>query len=232
MDPDRPLPSAPPVSQPLSSQAVPEVSPPTLSVPSSLRSSRLNPLRALTSSRIRRVLLACIFFLFGMICGIVGIFVLLLGASADNAVVANPSPPATNAIVVQVGPAYITKLVSNALQASGLPGNVQNVQVALANGDRATITGSDQISVLGIGTIKHFTIVIQPYVSSCQMNVHVLHADLGGIPVTGFASAFEGQINSQIQVNLTKLPRGFRYCTTSVRTDSQGVFVTYSATPV
>lgn len=229
MDPDRQLPSAPQVSQPLSSQALPEVSPPTPSVP---RSSRLNRLRALTSSRLRRVLLACIFFLFGLLCGVVGIFVLLLAASADNAVIANPSPPATNAIVVQVGSAYITNLVSNALQASGLPGSIQNVQVTLASGDQATITGSDQISVLGIVTTKHFTIVIQPYVSSCQMNVHVLHADLGGIPVTGFASAFEGQINSQIQVNLSKLPKGFTYCTTSVRTNPQGVFVTYSAKPV
>lgn len=226
MDPEHQLPSAPLASQPLSSQALPEVSPPAP------HTSRLNRLRALTSSRMRRVLLACIFFLFGLLCGIVGIFVLLLGVSSDNAAVVNPSPPATNGIVVQVGSAYITKLVSNALKTSSLPGSIQNVQVTLANGDQATITGSDQISVLGIGMTRHFTVVIQPYVSSCQLHVHVLHADLGGIPVTGFAAAFEGQINSQIQVNLSKLPRGFTYCTTSVRTDLQGVYVTYSATPV
>jgi hypothetical protein len=231
MDPDRQLPSEPTVSQPISSQVPPEVPPPTPSVLSISRSSRLNRSRALTSSRTRRVLLMCIFFLFGLICGILGIFVLLLWASADNAVVANPPSPATSAIVVQVGPAYITKLVSNALQAAGLPGSIQDVQVTLARGDRTTISGNDQISVLGIGTTKHFRIVVQPYVSACQMKVHVIRADLDAIPVTGFATAFEGQINSQIQVNLTKLPKGFRYCTTSVRTDPQGVFITYSATP-
>lgn len=227
MDPDRQHPSAPLVSQPLSSQALPEISPPTSSAP---RSSRLSRLRALTSSRTRRVLLACIFFLFGLLCGIVGIFALLLWASSDNAVVANPSPPATNDIVVQIGPAYITKLVSNALQASGFPGSIQNVQVTFTSSDQATITGEDQISVLGVGTTKRFTIVIQPYVASCQVKVNVLHADLGGITVTGFATAFEGQVDSQIQVNLSKLPKGFTYCTTSVRTDPQGVYVTYSAT--
>lgn len=229
MDPDRQLPSAPLVSQPLSSQALPELPSPTSPAP---RSSRLDRLRALTSNRMRFVLLACICFLFGLLCGVGGIFVLLVGASADNGVVANPSPPATNDIVVQVGAAYITKLVSNAMQASGLPGSIQNVQVTLANGDKATITGSDQITVLGIGTTRHFTIVIQPYVFSCQVQVNVLHADLGGIPVTRFVSAFEGQVNSRIKVNLTKLPEGFTYCTTSVRTDSQGVFVTYSARPL
>ncbi len=229
MDPDRQLPSAPLVSQPSSSQTLPEVSSSTPSAPSS---PRLNRLRALTNSRTKRVLLACICFLVGLLCGVGGIFILLVGASADNAVVANPAPPATNDIVVQVGRAYITKLVSNALQASGLPGSIQNVQVTLANGDKATITGSDQISVLGIGTTKHFTLVIQPYVASCQVKVNVLHADLGGVAVTSFASAFEGQVNSQIMVNLTKLPAGFTYCTTSVRTDSQGVFVTYAARPV
>jgi hypothetical protein len=229
MDPDRQFPSAPLVSQPLSSQALPEVSPPTPPAP---RSSRLNRLRALTSSRMRRVLLACIFFLFGLLCGIVGIFVLLFIANTDNAVVANPLPPATNDIVVQVGATYITHLVSNALQSSGLPGTIQNVQVTFTSSDQATITGADQISVLGVGTTRHFTIIIQPYVSSCRVNVHVLHADLGGIAVTGFASAFEGQVDSQIQVNPSKLPGGFTYCTTSVRTDPQGVFVTYSAKPV
>lgn len=181
--------------------------------------------------RIRRVLFACILFLLGLLCGVIGIFVLLFVISSDNSPVATPSAPTTNAIVVQVSSAYITHLVSNALQSSGLPGSIQNVQVTLATGDSATITGDDEISVLGIGTTKHFTMVIQPYVASCQVKVHVLHVDLGGIAVTGFATLFEGQVNSQIQVNTSKLPSGFTYCTSSVRTDPQGVYVTYSATP-
>jgi hypothetical protein len=191
------------------------------------RRSRFDTMRG----RVGRILVACILFLLGLLCGIIGVLVLLFAVSSDNSPVANPGVPASSDIVVQVGTEYITHIVSNALQSSGLPGNIQNVQVTLAIGDSATLVGDDQISVLGIGTTRHFTIVIQPYIASCQVHVHVLHADLGGIAVTGFASLFEGQINSQIQVNTTKLPSGFTYCTSSVRTEPQGVFVTYSAKP-
>ncbi len=193
--------------------------------------SRFDTIRAKMRGRVGRILIACIFFLLGLLCGIIGIFVLLFTFSPDNPAVANPVATGTSDIVVQVGRVYITHIVSNALQSSGLPGSIQNVQVTLANGDLATVTGDDQISVLGIGTTKHFTIVIQPYVATCQVHVHVLHVDLGGIAVTGFASLFEGQVNSQIQVNTSKLPGGFTYCTSSVRTDPQGVFVSYSAKP-
>lgn len=218
MDSESRLPSAPLASQSTSS--------PTPHKP------RLDTVRASMRGQKGHMLFVCIAFLLGLLCGVIGIFVLLFAVSSDNSAVANPSVPSTNAIVVQIGPAYITHLVSNVLQTSGLPGSIQNVQVTLASGDQATITGVDQITVLGIGTTRHFTIVIQPYVAACQVKVHVLHVDLGGIAVTGFAALFEGQINAQIQVNTSKLPGGFTYCTTSVRTDAQGVYVTYSATPI
>lgn len=194
--------------------------------------SRFDTMRATMRGRVGCILIACILFLLGLLFGIIGIFVLLFAISPDNPAVANPVIPGTSDIVVQVGRAYITHIVSNGLQSSGLPGSIQNVQVALASGDSATVTGDDQISVLGIRTTRHFTIVIQPYVATCQVHVHVLHVDLGGIAVTEFASLFESQINSQIQVNTNKLPAGFTYCTSSVRTEPQGVFVTYSAKPV
>ncbi len=220
MDSESQLPSAPLPSQPLSSPGTPTP-----------HKSRFDTFRASTRRGIRGILFACILFLVGLLCGVIGTFVLLFAISTDNSAVANSSPPATNAIVVQVGASYITHLVSNALQSSGLPGSIQNVQVTFVTGDQATITGDDQISVLGIGTSKHFTLVIQPFVNACQVKVHVLHADLGGITVTGFASAFEGQINQRIQVNTSKLPGGFTYCTSSVSTTPQGVSVTYSAKP-
>lgn len=218
MDSESRLPSAPLASQ---SSSLP---PP--------HTSRFDTIRAKMRGRVGRIFIACILFLLGLFCGIIGIFVLLFTVSPNNPVVANPVATGTSDIVVQVGRAYITHLVSNALQSSGLPGSIQNVQVTLASGDAATVTGDDQISVLGIGTTKYFTIVIQPYVATCQVHIHVLHVDLGGIAVTGFASLFEGQVNSQIQVNTSKLPIGFTYCTSSVRTDPQGVFVSYSAKPV
>ncbi|MEO8973161.1 MAG: hypothetical protein ABI406_16375, partial [Ktedonobacteraceae bacterium] len=132
------------------------------------RKSRFDTIRASMRGRLGRILFAFMLFLFGLLCGIVGIFVLLFAVSSDNSAVANPPATSANGIVVQLGSAYITRLVSNALQSSGLPGNIQDVQVTLASGDSATITGSDQISVLGIGTTRHFTIVIQPYIASCQ----------------------------------------------------------------
>ncbi len=88
-----------------------------------------------TRGRVGRILIACILFLLGLLCGIIGVFVLLFAISSDNPAVANPVVPATSDIVVQIGKAYITHIVSNALQSSGLPGNIQHVQVTLANGD-------------------------------------------------------------------------------------------------
>jgi len=209
-------------SAPLASQSTSSPTP---------QKSRLDAVRAFLRNRWRRILFVCLAFLPGLLCGVIGVVVILFVISPDSSVVVNPPAPGTNAIVVQGGTAYITHLVDNALQTSGLPGSIQHVQVTLARGDQATIRGVDQITILGIGTTRNFTIIIQPYVASCQVKVHVLHVDLGGIAVTAFASQFEGQINTQIQVNTSKLPAGFTYCTTSVRTDPQGVFVTYSAIP-
>lgn len=196
------------------------------------RNPRFARTRRWLRSRTGRVVSLCLVFLLGLLLGAVGIVVLAFSFSADNAAVANPPVSGSSAIVVQIGQAYITHLVSNALQSSGLPGTVQNVQVTPANGDQLTITGDDVIGVLGVGISHRFTIVLQPYVSACQIKVHVLHADLGGLTVTQFATVFEGQINQQIQVNTSKLPKGFTYCTTSVRTDTSNVYVTYAATPL
>src|SRR2546426_677611 len=55
---------------------------------------------------------------------------------------------------------------------------------------------------------------------------------LSGIPITGFVSNFESQLNQQLESGPSNLPKGFVYCKTSVRTDPQGVYITISATPV
>lgn len=196
------------------------------------RKPRFARMRGWLRSRAGRIISLCLVLLLGILVGVSGMVVLVFAFSADNAPVANPPAPGSSAIVVQIGQAYITHLVSNALQSSGLPGTVQNVQMTFANGDQLTITGDDVIGVLGVGISHHFTIVLQPYVSACQIQVHVLHADLGGLTMTQFATVFEGQINQQIQVNTSKLPKGFTYCTTSVRTDTSNVYVTYAATPI
>ena len=62
--------------------------------------------------------------------------------------------------------------------------------------------------------------------------IPVVNADFSNIPVTRFAQSFENQINQQLEKRPEGLPVGFQYCNTEVRTDSAGLFVTYTATPV
>jgi hypothetical protein len=63
--------------------------------------------------------------------------------------------------------------------------------------------------------------------------VHVLHADLGGLPVTGLAAIFEEHLNQQLSQQPTPagLPAGFRYCAVATWTTTNGLWISYSAQP-
>jgi len=176
-------------------------------------------------------------FVLGLGVGVVALLLYALSLSTEGRVLVTPLPPPGGDIIVQVGPAYITRLLDRDLRHSGLPGNVENVRVSLADSDRIhsaqmTITGDEQIGALGIGATRPFTVVVQPFISDCQLKVHVLHANFSGVTVTGFAATFEGQVDQQLEMKPGGLPAGFQYCTTNVRTKSQGLFLTYSATPI
>jgi len=169
--------------------------------------------------------------------GVVGLLLYALSLSTEGRVLVTPLPPPGGDIIVQVGTTYITRLLIKDLQSSDLPGSVENVRVMLADSDRIhsaqmTIIGDEQIGVFGIGATRPFTIVVQPFIRDCQLQVNVLHADFSGVTVTGFAATFEGQINQQLEVKPGGLPAGFQYCTTNVRTKPQALFLTYSATPI
>ncbi|GAC1378401.1 MAG: hypothetical protein NVS4B7_03280 [Ktedonobacteraceae bacterium] len=166
-------------------------------------------------------------FSIGLIFGIIGVMLYLLSISGNGHILATPLPPQSKDILIQIGPIYINHLVEKDLREAGMD-YVSNVQVTLATGDQLTIDGDDQIF---LGVTRHFTIVVQPTIENCQLNMHVLHADLAGITITGFVANFEGQIDQQLQNSLSSLPKGFTYCKTSVRTDSQGLYITYSAKP-
>ncbi len=187
----------------------------------------LPPQQARTK-RILRFLIPLIALLLGLVLGVTGVMLYLLAISGNNSVLATPLPPQTNDISAQAGPLYITRIVEKDLQASGMNG-VSNVAVTLATGDQITIEGDNQILP---GVSRHFTIVVQPVVEDCQLKMHILHADLSGIPITGFVSNFESEANQQLQNSPSNLPKGFVYCKTSVRTDPQGLYITISATPV
>lgn len=192
---------------------------------------RLARIRAWLRSRKGRVIFPIATFAIGMATALLIVLLVLLSLSKDVPLISMPGASAGD-IVIQVGPGYITHLVAQDLLTAGLPGTVKNVQVTFARGDQMNIDGDDQFSIVGIGFTRHFTINLQPYVRNCQLQVHVLHADLSGIPVTSFVASFESQINQQLLVKTTDLPQGFTYCNTGVRTDPTGLFVIYSATPV
>lgn len=194
----------------------------------SSRKPRFKRLRGWMRSRTGRVIIPLVALLLGILIGIGSLF--LYGLGGEGKVLPVPGPGRTDISVV-ADRAFITSIVSMNLRESGLPGTVENVQVDLASGDQLTINADDAFSVLGISFSKHFTVIVQPYIGNCSLQVHVTHADLSSIPVTGFVSAFESNINAQLQQKPTDLPQGFSYCATSVSTQPAGILLTYSAIP-
>jgi len=173
------------------------------------------------------IIFSIVTFLLGLVVGVMAVVVFLLAISGDGRVLSTSLPPSSSDITVQISPMYLTRLIERDLRASGI-GAVQNVQVKLGRGDQVTVNGNAHII---LGLTEHVTIVLQPLIGACQLKMHILHADVAGITVTEFVTNFESRINQQLQSNSTNLPAGFVYCQTSVRTDPQGLYITYSAKP-
>ena len=174
-----------------------------------------------------------VFFSFALLSGIVlGAMAVLLGEVAlagDGQMLATAQPPSSSDIIVQVSVNYVSHLVDKELRASGML-NPSNVQVMMASGDQITVNGDDEII---FGVTRPFSIVVQPLIRACQLQMQVIRASLAGIPVTGLVANFQGRINQELQAKPGGLPAGFVYCKTRVRTDPKGgLFITYSAKPV
>lgn len=187
-------------------------------------------LRAWLRTRTGRIALPIFTWLVGLLLGFIILLLIVIGG--DGQLHTAPNNSATGDIIVEINRAFLTNLITQNLKTSGIPGTVKNVQVTLKNGDQMTVTGDDEFSLLGIDMTRKFTLVLQPYVTSCVLQMHVVHADLGSIPITGFVESFESDINAQLRTKPTGLPTGFSYCTVGVRTETGGMFVSYSATPV
>ncbi len=190
---------------------------------------RFARVRAWLRSRTGRVVIPIVTLLVGTVFGIFAN--VLFGVSGDGSIIIVPGP-AKGDIVVEADKAFLTQLVLKNLSNSGMPGQIENVDVNLSKGNQMTVSGDDGFSVLGVGVTRHFTFVVQSYVSSCVLQVHIVHADFSNIPITRFAKGFESQINQQLQKKPEGLPEGFQYCTTGVRTEPAGMFITYKATPI
>lgn len=184
--------------------------------------------RAWLRSRTGRIIVPIVALLLGMVLGIAGIF--LFGGSGAGPIKVAPLTSRGD-IIVEADSAYITQLVTKNLSSSGIPGQAQNVTVNLIAGDQMTISGEDVFPFLGMQVSRPFTFVIQPYVSSCVLKIHIVHADISNIPVTSFSQSFEDQINQQLATKPEGLPSGFEYCTSGVRTEPDGMFITYTAIP-
>ncbi len=163
-------------------------------------------------------------WLFGVAVGLGALF--WYGISAAGPLVLVPKTTQGN-VIVEADSAFVTQLVQQDLANAGLPGQVQNVRVELEHGAEVIISGDDTASVLGTTVTRHFTINAQPYVQTCVLQIHVTHADLGGLPVTTFAQSFESSINAQLAQKPSALPSNLKYCATNVRTEPGGLFITY-----
>ncbi len=209
-----------PPSMPLSSQQQPQTTP---------RSPRFTRVREWLRSRMGQVVIPLVALCAGIILGIAAIF--LYGLTGEGQIVIVQSTVRGN-IVVEADKAFLTQLMTKNLRDSGMPGEVENVRVVLSEDDQMMVKGDDGFSLLGVRVARPFTFVVQPYVSSCFLQIHITHADFSNVPVTGFAHRFESNINQQLRIKPEGLPTGFQYCTTGVRIKPSGMFVTYRATPV
>jgi hypothetical protein len=162
----------------------------------------------------------------GIMLGITALF--LFGESGAGPI--NVVPVSSRGdIIVEADRTFINQLVRKNLASSGMPGQIQNVNVNLTQGSQMIVSGEDEFTILGVQVIRPFTFIVQLYVNSCVLKIHIVHADFSNIPVTRFAPSFESQINQQLQKKPERLTSGFQYCTTGVRTEPVGMFVTYTA---
>jgi hypothetical protein len=192
------------------------------------RPIRFRKTRRWLRSRPGRIVVPVITLLIGLVIGLSSL--LWYGLSGEGPAVLVP-PVSTGSILVEVNKDFLTQLVRNniATSAASLPGHLKNVNLTLKSGAEMIITGDDVYSILDLQLSRQLTIDIQPYVQSCMVQTRITHADLGGIPITTFVQAFSGNINKQFALKPTGLPAGFSYCTSGVRTEAGGMFITYQA---
>jgi len=198
-------------------------------IQASLRKPRFVGIRGWLRSRSGRVVVPLISLLLGIVLGLAAVF--LFGESGVGPIDIVPVSGRGD-IIVEVDRTFITQLVRKNLISSGMPGQIQNINVNLVQGSQMIVSGEDEFSILGLQLIRPFTFTVQLYTNSCFLKIHIVKADFSNIPVTRLVQNFESQINHQLRQSPSGLPSGFQYCTTSVRTEPAGMFVTYMAIPV
>jgi hypothetical protein len=178
------------------------------------------------------IVLSLLFLLIGIIVGAGAVLLFFLGISGTNKPITT-SPPQPGNISVQADATLIGPIAEKSLQEAGIPGTITNLQVQFDQGDQMTITGSYQYSVLGVSVTQNVTIVLQPYVESCSLQMHILSANYGNIPITSFASIFENKMNSKLQQLMpsTVLNGSYTVCISGVHTQTGNIILDITLTP-
>jgi hypothetical protein len=173
--------------------------------------------------------LALVTLLVGFILGLAASLLFVLAHSAQTSPVIS-SPTQTGNVLVQANPALLTLITEKSLPSAGIPGSFTGIHFQLANGDRMTMTGLYTYSIFGIGLTQPFTMQMQPYIHSCQLQINVTSVSIAGISITSFVTAFESKINQELKLPRSGLPDGLTYCMTSVKTETSGLYVNVKVT--
>src|SRR6266516_4139216 len=183
--------------------------------------------------RFLHIVFALITFILNIAINITTVLLLILAMSNTNPPITT-APPQPGNITVQADATLIGPIAEKSLQDAGIPGKITNLQVQFDPGDQMTITGSYQYNVLSVPITQNITIVLQPYADACNLQMHILKADYDNIPVTGFASIFEKQINDKLQqvIPSTVLKGSYALCLSSVNTQTGSIILAFSATPL
>ena len=166
-----------------------------------------------------------------MVGGAAVLLIIFANSGTNHPIVTHPSEPGN--ITAQVDASLIGPIAQQSLEQSGIPGKISNIQVTFAEGSEMTITGQYQYTVLNIPVTQQFTIVLQPGVDACKLQLHIIKANYGGIPVTGFATIFENTINQKLHdaIPSTIANGTYAICMVGVHTQPNSITINFKATP-
>jgi hypothetical protein len=174
-------------------------------------------------------------FIFVLGC-IVGIALGIAGSIwyvAANADRTFPAPVASHpgevAVTVIVSKAHFTQIATREAVNAQVPGTLSNIQVNMQRNQPITLTGNDQLSLLGLAMTRSFTVRMVPYVHACQLQWQVQHVDLAGVPVPSIGSTLQQQLNQEPLLNSSALSKNFTYCVTNAYPVNDGLVIILSA---
>ncbi len=179
-----------------------------------------------------RLVLSLLLFLVGVVVGAVGLSAWTLLSNPDQSALPVPPSSANAAVVLHASSTYVNQVAQQQTGSFGVPGTIKNLHVSFVHDGPVLITGDDALNILGLTLTRRFSLEVQVYVASCKPIIHVLHANFSGVPITGFATSFEQNVNQQLQGNISGLPSGFVYCMIAIHTEPQEASATFSAQPM